>query len=76
MPRPMTKYKPIQEPKKPLHSFTDIRGGNKAYCKYGKLSTYTNIAQAEKKVAELRILGYDCFRSFKWPFLIILNTES
>jgi hypothetical protein len=76
MPRPMTKYKSIQTPKAPQHSFSDIRGGRKAYHKYGKLATYANVKQADEKVVSLRLLGFDCYRTYDWPFLILLNQPS
>jgi hypothetical protein len=73
MPRPMTRYKTIEKPKAPEHSFVDIRGGRKAYAKNGNLCTYSNRTQADNKVRQLCQLGFDCCRTFEWPFLIILN---
>lgn len=70
----MTQYKlPIV--KKPQHEFVKISDGC-AYCNYGKLKTYANRTQAENKVIELRLLGFDCFVTCRWPFLILLNNES
>lgn len=73
MPRPMTKYKTTKDPQSPEHSFIKIKSGEQAYAKYGHLATYSNKTQADYKVSQLQLLGYDCFRSFHWPFLIILS---
>lgn len=73
MPKPMTTYK-IEKPKVIEHSFTSGSTGNgKMYMHYGKLKTYANKTQAENKVKQLRDLGFDCFVSFKWPFVILLT---
>lgn len=74
MPKSMTKYR-IELPKVELHSFKPIGGGDLAYCERGNLKTYANITQCERRVRELQSLGYNCFRTWKWPFLIILNNE-
>ncbi|MES2382433.1 MAG: hypothetical protein V4538_15405 [Bacteroidota bacterium] len=69
----MTTYKKIDKPKVIEHSFTSGTTGNgKMYMHRGKLKTYANRTQAENKVKELSKIGFDCFVSFKWPFIIIL----
>lgn len=75
MPKPMTRYK-IETVKEPEHSFKEIRGKRLAYHNYGSLKTYANITQCEKKVAELRLLGHNCYRTFTRPFLILLDRET
>ena len=60
------------KPKVEKHSFIPIKLG-KAYAEYGNLKTYTNITQAEKKVTELKELGFNCFRRYQFPFLIMLS---
>lgn len=77
MPKPMTKYRKFgtELTKVELHSFKPIRGGDSAYCERGNLKTYANITQCERKVRELQSLGYNCYRTWKWPFLILLNNE-
>lgn len=70
MPRPMSIFR-VETPKKEKHSFEAIRGGVLAYHNYGSLKTYSNRTQADKKVQELKELGYNCFVRYSWPFIII-----
>jgi hypothetical protein len=76
MPKPMTIYRP-EVIKHPEHSFNEINsrrmGKIMAYHNYGGLKTYSNITQAENRVQLLKSLGFDCFRTFSHPFLILLN---
>ncbi len=70
MPRPMTKYKTVEN-KKPEHSFIDVGNGKMAYAQYGHLKTYSNIKQADIMIAKLTKQGFDVTRTATWPFLII-----
>jgi hypothetical protein len=67
----MSRYTLPQEPKKPEHSF----GINGYYCNYGELRTYSNRTQGENRVALLKSLGFKCYLSFKWPFVIIQDNQ-
>lgn len=70
MPKPMSKYR-IKTVKEPQHAFIEIRGNRMAYHEYGRLKTYANITQAEKKVCDLVALGFNCYRTYTYPFLIL-----
>lgn len=52
------------------HSFNS----KKVYMEFGKVKTYANKTQADKKVNELRGLGFNVGRSISWPFLVLLQT--
>lgn len=49
------------------------RSTGKLYAEYDIVKTYTNHKQVLKKIDELRLLGYDVYRSAKHPFTIILE---
>lgn len=77
MPKPMSIYRP-EIVKHPEHSFNELNhrrmGKIEAYYNYGSLKTYANITQAENRVKLLRELGFDCFRTYAHPFLIIKSS--
>lgn len=68
----MSKYKPITEPKKPEHSFTK----NGVYLNYGIVKTYANKTQCQVRIALLKSLGYDCYMSYDWPFIILKSDHT
>lgn len=72
MPKSMTTYRQMKIIH-PEHSFSEIRGKRMAYHNYGNLKTYTNITQAEKRVSLLKELGFNVYRTYTFPFLILQN---
>lgn len=74
MPRPMTKYQ-IEKTKVEKHSFVmnprNFR--HKEYHEYGVLKCYANKKQADNKIAQLRLLGFDTGKSKNHPYTIILS---
>lgn len=74
MPRPMRKYE-IKKPKIEKISFVanSRNFGHKEYHEYGRLKTYANKTQADKKISELKLLGYSTVRKADRPYTIILD---
>jgi hypothetical protein len=74
MKKPMTTYK-IEKTAIEKHSFVQTRRGGMAYAENGTVKTYSNKAQAQKRVNELNALGYNVSYSLAWPFVIVPVTE-
>jgi len=49
------------------------RRGRKLYAEYGTVKTYSNKKQLNKRVGELRLMGYAVESSKNWPFVIMLE---
>ena len=71
MPKPMSNYK-VSALKPKQHDFT-ARG---LYLEYGHVKTYANKTQADHKVSELKLLGFDVYRSYDWPFIIMQSKKA
>jgi hypothetical protein len=69
MKRPMTIFK-MDTPKIERHTFVQTRKGM-AYAEYGRLKTFSNRTQAQKKVNDLISLGFKVCCTVSHPFLIV-----
>lgn len=65
MKRPMTKFR-IDTPKPAEHSFI-----NGFYAHYGKIATFANKKQVERKHAKLQDIGIHCVIDYRHPFTIV-----